>query len=140
MGNSSPNLFDLSGGGAKKGPPKKKVVPSRPKESPHLDKDTAELLTRMKEQHEELQGKIDEVLSKKGLSPGQLKSFFANPSNFSEKEWSEIKQQKGKLAAKILGVSETAAERKIEDTEISKAAKDRRGKTLGARRKWLNMH
>jgi hypothetical protein len=133
------NLFDLSAKSGKKKPEKER--PSSPKAAPLPEisgNDTEKILQKMKKMHSELRTQVELIFEKSGQDPRTFSDYFNNPSNFEPEEWSRLQRKKEEISAQILGQAGARELRKPKKPE-SRAAKERKGKTLGARKKWIDM-
>lgn len=110
--------------------------------------ESMQMLKHMKEMHEEINGMMNVVLEKTGWSPKYLKTYLQNTSNFNDADWESLQQQRQELMNSI----KTPKDLRDEEVRAKKAptlrenaphdpkiAKERRSKTVGARRKWLPM-
>lgn len=147
MNDSSANIFDLSGQSSKKKPLKPKppaATPTPPpqeipKELPNVPEDVKNIFEKMRAMQKELLQKFDETCKRAGKDPRDVKEFCHNPSNFSAPAWHIINERKEILQEKIGGVSRTEIKQRKAQKEASKTSKERKGKTLGARKKWIDM-
>ena len=130
--------------------PKKKTKPKpasetfpaavKPREEkPKSEEDIKEIFSRMQKMHEDLNKKIDSAYELSGKDPGEVEEYFNDPSHFKPQEWDRIQERKEKLEESISGLSKSDLKRKKVKKRVSKMSKDRKGKTLGARKNWLSM-
>lgn len=128
----SDNLFDLSRRSQGKEKPAVKSVSS--------SDDVYQRFEQMKKQYDKLVQQLDETYQKSGIAPKELSRYCQNPDNFKASEWERFKQTKEEIEVSITGLSAEKL-KKSKDSKLNvKGAKERRGKTLGARKNWLNMH
>lgn len=142
MGNDGPsNLFDLSS----QTRPKKKAKPSAsngviPKQGkPPTDIEIRKMLGRGKELYKNLVQKIDVLFQKSGQNPEEFSNFIKNPANFSPSVWEEMQNKKEQLEIQLLGISKEELRTKKNKKALKKSTKVLKGKTLGGRKKWIDM-
>jgi hypothetical protein len=119
-------------------PPKKSLSPA-PSASELSESDLSEMLSKMKDLYDQLNKRFFETCEKFGMDIKHIQEILNNPNNFRPGEWNRIQKQRQDLLAgiwKSLGKEEQA---RIKKVELEKKGKDRKGKTLGARRQWLPM-
>ena len=134
-------VFDLSSESSKKRPIKPTAkTPPTPKVAPPSMEDTQEMLQNMAEKHSELMKKMDVAFEKAGVDPKELKDYCQDPSHFSPSQWKKFKAESEEIELKLSGLSKEGLMKKHKKSLDSKAGKDRKGKMLGARKQWLNMH
>lgn len=105
------------------------------------------IIEQIKQKHNEVDLMINEVLEKTGWTPKYLKTFLDNPNNFSNEEWEGVQKQRKELLDSTKTpkeLQEQEEKRKKtplarEQTHDPKVAKERRSKTVAARRNWLPM-
>jgi hypothetical protein len=132
-------LFDLSAKGPKK-KPEKSEKPQIPKViSLPSNQDTLAELAKMKETHAKFTNQFDETLKKAGHDQATLSKFCQNPSNFTKEQWEALQKKKEGLELMFSGLSKEALEEKKKKKAQATASKERRGKTLGSRKNWLDM-
>jgi hypothetical protein len=136
------SIFDLSSSGGKKKAQKvvssPKPVSPIPSQSISDDK-LRESLGRMKELSAQLSESLESVLQKSGHTLKEVTDFCQNPSNFSKEDWEKMQRRKEEMEVQITGKSkESLAKEKVKKQD-SAASKQRRGKTLGARKNWIDM-
>lgn len=133
------NIFDFAAK-QKKAPPKAPGPPpaAPPKSPPNAPKkSTKEMLERMHYLHHDLQDKLETTYTKSGLPPKIVEVF----SDVIEKApaWEHYQKEQRKLDEQVAQVIGTSAPRVKRRTRMAKKEKARKGKTLGARKKWLPM-
>lgn len=118
--------------------------PARPKQDaasnslgPKPNADQA--LEHMRKLHAELNLRIDKMYELSQKDPKEVNEYFSNPRNFTSQQWVKIQERKEELEAFLEGVPRSEVQKKKMKKEISKMSKDRKGKTLGARKKWMPM-
>lgn len=132
---SSFNLFKPNSSTSKK--PKAPVNKGDQLTAPR--EDAYKVLSNMKKMHEELNLKIDRLFQMSGKDPREVRDYFNNPKNFPAHEWKRIQERKEELEIYIRSLSKEELKKKKTKQEVSKMSKERKGKTLGARKKWLPM-
>lgn len=131
------NLFDLSSGGKEKKPEKNRQVPTR---SINNSSDVITELKNMQEMHSKMEKQLEEAYQKAGVDPKELSKYCENPDNFTPGQWLRYKQSKEQVEMQITGLSKETLTKTKEEKAKSQVSKERRGKTLGSRKNWLNMH
>lgn len=133
------NLFSPDAHSSKKpkAPPPKKAEEAKQEVSPK--EDAFKVLANMKKMHEELNVKIDNLFKQSGRDPREIREYFKEPRNFTAHEWKRIQDRKEELEAYIKVVSKEELKKKKSKQKTSEMSKERKGKTLGARKKWLPM-
>ncbi len=129
------NLFDLSGGREKK-PEKNRQETARPQTSSDVMAD----LKTMQEMHTKIEKQLEEAYQKAGVDPKELTKYCENPDNFTPGQLLRFKQGKEQVEMQITGLSKEHLSKSKEEKAKSQVSKERRGKTLGSRKNWLNMH
>ncbi|MGK5594450.1 MAG: hypothetical protein ACSNEK_03725 [Parachlamydiaceae bacterium] len=96
-------------------------------------------IARMKQMHNELNNQIDKIFQLSGRDPSEVNDYFSNPSNFPSKVWSGLQQRRESLEETLSGLSPKDYKERKATKQAVKLAKDRKSKTLGARKNWLSM-
>lgn len=130
------NLFDLSGGEKEKKPEKTRQVTASPK----ISNEAMAQIKLMQEKHLKIEKEIEEAFQKAGVDPKELSKYCENPDNFTPSQWLRYKQRKEQVEMQITGLSKENLSKVKEAKAKSQVSKERRGKTLGSRKNWLNMH
>jgi hypothetical protein len=102
--------------------------------------DVDNVITRMREIHDDIEKKLDVIYQKSGLTPKYIKDYLNNPNNFNPQEWEKIQQDRQALFSSLTGgtrVEEMENKTKTTEKELDKEAKDRRGKMIGSRKNWI---
>ncbi len=132
------NIFETASHllGKKKPEPKsKKKTPSSPKNA-RLDSETEAMINEIKTMQEDLQAKFDYIEQKSALlGPTFQKNLQENP-NLTPAELSYLEKAKRLLGEKVWGAVGLPPKG---TTQASAPAtpSQRKGKTLGARKKWM---
>jgi polyhydroxyalkanoate synthesis regulator phasin len=151
MGSSdSFNLFDPSSHASKK-QPAKKPNPSPPSPPPtpeqkekirenlYKDPELKEWLEKITHQKNELREIWVGLVEKGGHSPQSLKRYLNDLTNFSAEQKKLIQKKKDELD-QTLGEQLSPSLKKLKkEKETESETKTRKGKTLGARKKWIDM-
>ncbi|NGX43674.1 MAG: hypothetical protein K940chlam7_01974 [Chlamydiae bacterium] len=145
----SNNIFDEAAKrlGKKK---KKKTTPSAapltdaetPTPEPAItieDEEAKEMLRKIHEMEDDLDSKMDHISQLSGMTKKEMHKFIENPNNFSSEKWGKAQKDKEALEKKIFGAIGIKAKNKILKKKKKKITKGRRGKTLGARKGWMQM-
>ena len=75
------------------------------------------------------------------MTPGYIRRFLENPSNFSKEQWAQVEKKRKDLLDSLQLPSEHR-DKTITETpppDSRKETKDRKGKNIGARRRWIPM-
>ena len=96
--------------------------------------------------HDKIAANVDEILQKTGWTPKYLESYLSNPNNFNSVQWEALNKERKSLMDSI----KTPADLKKDEEERKKRpqtqmntpddpslAKERRKKSMGARRNWM---
>jgi hypothetical protein len=102
---------------------------------PELDS----IFAKMYAMKDDLDAKFNKVSELIGMTSKEIASYLNNPNNFTPSQWEKMQADKKKAEEQLyLGTGKEAKEKKAKKV-IEKQAKDRRGKMIGARKKWLQM-
>lgn len=98
-----------------------------------------EMLEKMQWMGDDLQKKMDKICELCGMTRKELHAFIQNPQNFSPQAWDKAQTEKTKLEQQIYAV--LGLKQKERDTAKQKQqlSKERKGKTLGGRKGWIQM-
>lgn len=141
------SIFDPSFHSAKKKiKPKQESAKSAPApkiqsndERSRSDEEIREIFSEMYKKHEELNIKIDKIYQLSGKDPKEVDEYFNDPTHFKPSEWERMQARKEEVEASITGLSKSDIKKRKVKKHVSKMSKDRKGKTLGARKNWLSM-
>lgn len=114
---------------------KESIIPKIPP-----DNETQEMIAKIRTMQADLQSRFDVLYKKSGKTPEQLMEYLNNPKNFLPKDWEFIQKHKQVLENRVWDV--VGEELKPVKNKIRTRANlddERKGKTLGARKKWLPM-
>lgn len=128
------SIFDLSGQSGKKKEKKTSIVPAATK-SPISDDEVERTLAKIREMSKDLDQKILETKQKSGIEEQEIRDYIDSLKKDSPKNWAIIKEKKEALQREIMGISEAEQAAK----ELSTEGKKMKGKTLGGRKRWIDM-
>lgn len=111
--------------------------PKETKEKVHRDPEIAAMLKQIKDMKDDLQNKLDHIKNAAGWTNEDMQAYMNEPKNFSPKEWEKIEQSKNALGDKVWAA--IGLELKPKPRTRENVAGERKGKTLGARKKWIPM-
>jgi hypothetical protein len=116
-----------------------KANPLSPLQPTHLNNPEVEaLLAKASKYHEDIVNKLDMIQKEIGMSIKDVKEFLNNPSNFKPEEWQVIQQQRIALEENLFTqIGGESVKKEIKKKQIAKSDKERKNKTLGARKKWI---
>lgn len=97
------------------------------------------MIRKIQEMDNDLQQKMAKVYELSGMTKRELETYIENPQNFSNAEWLKAQSSKEKLEEKIYANIDVVEKKKQLQKKKLKMSKDRRGKTLGGRKGWLQM-
>lgn len=140
--------FDLFGPSAHrkdgdKTPPVSRVVPPAGALPAVSDVEIQEMITKMRNIHDEIEIKLEETFRKAGLDASMIRSYLRNPNNFNTTEWNSIQSNRqaflNPIWAGIAGDMQKVADlqKQYKKKEMDKSSKERKGKFLGSRRNWI---
>ncbi len=98
-----------------------------------------QLFKRMEKMRQDLEEKLQEIFQKSGKTRQQLENYLNNPNNFTPQQWAIVENGRKRIEEKVskaIGVQQKGL---LEKKQRDKAAKGRKGKTLGGRRKWISV-
>lgn len=121
-----------------KGGTKNKVAPPS-NVSVISDTDIDDMLKKIRDMDDDLQYRMGRIAELSGMSPTEVKRFIENPDNFPPEDWSRMQREKDALEQKIYSGIGVEYQKRILKKKKKKIAKGRRGKTLGARKGWIQM-
>lgn len=127
------SIFDLSGQTPKKKPPK--PVESKKPEVSLSDQAVNQMLEKIKSMNQDLANQLDKTEKELGVGPGEVKTKVEELKAVSAKTAEEIRVKRLELEKQILGLTE----KQIEGRKSASIAHKKRGKTLGARKGWIDM-
>lgn len=102
--------------------------------------DVQEIIKKMKMMHEELTEKLDVVYKESGLTHSEIQEYLSNPKNFTKASWQYVQMNREHLQQKIWSLIGEEGKKNVMKKESEKTARERKAKTLGARKKgWIPM-
>lgn len=104
--------------------------------NPELD----ERLKIFEKSHDDLKKQIDDIFLQSGMTQKTITDYLNNPNNFSSTQWALIQQQREQLQEKIWKMVGKKYKQIFTAKQQAKSSKERKGKTLGARKNWMPMH
>lgn len=119
-------------------PPPNPILP-RPELPIMRNMGVQEMLDRIRFMEDDLQKKMDKICELSGMSQKEIESFIENPNNFRPGYWKRAQLQKEQLEEKLYNALGLKAKKNIIKKKKVKLAKERKGKTLGARKGWMPM-
>lgn len=132
MADQSSNIFEEA---AKKG----KNSPKKEKKSYKIDsKAVDKMIAQMKEMNKDLQEQIDTLCKKTGLSFEAIKQLTENHKSMDPNAWGKMAQAKKEFEQNVATIVKQDSKSAPKKTQ-GEIAKERKAKTLGARKKWIPM-
>lgn len=105
----------------------------------YKDPQVKEWIEKIEGLHKEIDDKIHHLLDQKGLSPASVKRYLEDPSNFDPVQLEMIRNGRDALESTI-GSALGANMKMFKQTKVNaQVTKGRKGKTLGGRKKWMDM-
>lgn len=142
-----------------KGEPFRTPVPDRdPNPQPRFNEGTAnenvsetrskdpeikDMMGKIHLMRQDLERKMNQIYNISGLDTDSFKEFLNNPKNFGNKDWQFIQENKSVLEQKVWLTIGDELKPPTGGPALpgrENIAGERKGKTLGARKKWINMH
>ena len=99
-----------------------------------------EIFARMWRMQQEIQEKIDLIYEKTGMTRSKIESYLSNSNNFNPGVWDSLQKNIESLEQKIWSTVGKDVKKRSVDKKQQKLSKERKGKTLGGRKKWISMH
>lgn len=113
--------------------------PSATATQPNLDDEAVSMLNRMRQLRNDLEGKMLDLYSVAGVSSTIVEEFFSNPRNLPPEKKEAIEKDVAKLETELSDVLGKRAKRVSQKFQESKQSDKRKKKSIGQRRKWLQM-
>lgn len=101
------------------------------------DKEVRAMLMRIHEMKNDLEKKLTNIYEKAAISKIDIEEFLENSDNFTKKEWDRIQKNKEALIQNLSLVFTPEDTVRRQPKSKEKLTKERRGKTLGVRKKWI---
>lgn len=115
--------------------------PNIPQSKPQLSKEEIDqLFKKIQEYHDLVEKRLEQAMSLTNMSREQITRYLNNPSNFSPQQWNSIQNLRKNYESLLDRALQLKKNSDVEKKkQLSKEDKQRKGKTLGGRRKWLSM-
>lgn len=153
--NGPSNIFDeasrrfskMSQSKKKITPPKKEDI-SKPKkdvqQAPPIapviqDAEIEAMFTKAKLLRDDLVKKLDAIERGMGMSVKDVKAYLDNPRNFKKGVWEIVQRQRKMVEGKFFDLMGKEMQEKVKKQEVAKTGKERKKKTLGSRKKWIQV-
>ena len=143
------SIFDASSHKPKKGakpapkePPKplsKREVTEETKKRLFKDPQIKEWIERIETLHQEIESKTNQLIEKGGQSPLSIKRYLDDPKNFTQKDWQLIQVQRDTMDKDFGRSIDPLFPKQRKEKENKTLSKERKGKSLGSRKRWLDM-
>lgn len=131
---ASPKKEDIS-------KPKKDVqqTSSAPSAPAVQDAEIEAMFTKVKLLREDVVKKLDALERGMGMSVKDVKEYLDNPRNFKKGVWEVIQRQRKMIEGRIFDLMSKDMKGKVQKQEAAKTGKERKKKSLGARKKWIQV-
>jgi hypothetical protein len=113
----------------------------------YRDAEINEMMKQIDEMSRELRYQLESASKKAGRSYDGLRQLVENPKNFTPEAWAFIQKNRDLLSEKVWNsIGVTYHPQAPQETPTPEAprrenkAGERKGKTLGARKKWISVH
>lgn len=123
-------------------------LPEKPVVKNASDPEIDEIRSRIRQMQQDISDKLDIINQNSQLKPEQIRNLLTDPKYYTPQQWDELQNYRKSLGDKIFNAigreikvtkpteeSFQAPPPKIKDTTDA----SRKGKTLGARKKWIPM-
>lgn len=132
---------EKKGGGASVPVSEEKASPKSPSKAvPAIgDPELIDMLNRLRSMDEDLKKKMQRICELTGMTRMEIERFIENPKNFTDSQWTRMQREKELLEDKIYAAIGARAKKRIIQKKKVKMAKERKGKTLGGRKGWIQM-
>ena len=114
--------------------PNRPIIPSLPR-----DPQTQAMLNKIRTMQADLQQRFELLYKTAKMSAEEFKAYLANPKNFSKKDWEFVQKNKNILEVKVWDTVGTELKPSTSGRKRENLDQERKGKTLGARKKWIPM-
>ncbi len=101
--------------------------------------DIPQMIERMRAMNQEIQQKIELIYEKTGLPRKKIDAYLSDAKNFTPEVWHSLQKNIDTLEQKIWSVLGKELKKKTLDKKQEKFSKERKGKSLGARKNWIPM-
>jgi hypothetical protein len=123
-----------------KPPSMQEKVPPLPEGMIIDDEEVRRIMKKIREMDEDLQKKMDRVCQLSGMTRNEVSKFVENPSNFHPEQWKVMQLQKKQLEEQFYSIVGIEFKKKKVPKSKKAQTKERHGKTLGLRKRWIDMH
>lgn len=82
---------------------------------------------------------VDESYSKLGINKQKVADYLSDPNNFNPEQWQMIQQKRKEMQDQLWKLLGIERKKEVSRKEKEKTEQKRKGKTLGARKKWMPM-
>lgn len=123
-------------------PPKKKPVLLKTLETKQkraLDPETEAIFQKIASMEKDLEQKIEKICELSGMTRREVEKYIDDPSNFSKDKWSEVNQRVTEFEEKMYKQFGGQLKKKVLKKKKDQMSKERKGKTLGGRKGWIQM-
>ena len=119
---------------------KDKLVPVTTPKLPTLQKDpeVTEMLKKIEDMRNDIEQQIEFISRQSGWSKEKIWQFTNDPKNFSSEQWAIVQNENKAFVDKVWAAVAPAIEIHKDQAKKSQEVKDRKGKFIGSRRKWIN--
>lgn len=113
-------------------------IPSPPAthKKTQIDPEITKVLNKIYEMRDDLETQMGDLFKKTGMSRFEIESFLNNPTNYPKGKWDKIQTEKKILEDKLDSILGVDNKEKVKKAEVN-TAKERKGKLLGGRKKWI---
>ena len=115
----------------------KKTVNEKPSSPIPSNSEVNQMFEKIYEMRSEILAKLDLFCEKTGISKEEIQNFFDNPDNFSPQKWEQVQVKRQSLEQQIISIFGQGAAPQKSNQKLKKISKERKGKTLGARQRWI---
>ncbi len=120
---------------------KKSFVPKTPTPPSYGNPEIDAMFAKINAMKDDLDSKLNKICEMTGMSTKEINSYLNNPNNFSPQQWERMERAKKNVEEKLylgLGLGIVAKQQKAKKAQ-EKQTRERRGKMIGARKKWMQM-
>lgn len=113
---------------------------NKPLENLHKDPEINLMFNQMLQMQDEYQSKLTQIYDDNGFTTKSIRDYLENPNNFDPATWQKIKAQRDTLENQINTVLKKPKKTNVHISQEGKSlSKERKAKTLGARKNWIQM-
>lgn len=128
---------------------RKLLVPPPPRELPRIvDQEIEEMRDKLRQMRNDIVEKLEIINKHSGVNAEQIRNYLSDQKNFTSTQWDELQSYRKILGERIfnaigrdVNISTSSEQKNTPEPPKIKETTDtsRRGKTLGARKKWIPM-